>query len=104
MAVKSSIQRLRLLNRFYYEMETLRIPEIYHSLVKFHALFPECLLRLITGFNMGASIGATSLMGPSESVFIGGHKVCQKYAYSGLQWRHASKFQVFLYGISHVYF
>ncbi|CAL8100487.1 unnamed protein product [Orchesella dallaii] len=90
MREENSIQRLLLLNHFYNEIEAQRVPEIYHSLVIFHSILPEYLLRLITGYNMGASIGITNLMGPSDTVYFGGQKVCQKYAFSGLQWKHAS--------------
>lgn len=73
------------------------MPEIYHSLVQVFSLFPKPILKIMSGWNMGTSIGVTNLAGPTDCVFVGGQRVSYKYGYCGLLWRHASKFTYLLF-------
>lgn len=86
-----SLGRIYQLNNAYWNMRFGRCPEIYHYLASFLSILPECVLNRITRYNIGSAIGVTNLVGPTNSVSIGGQRVLRKYAYFGLQWRHASK-------------
>lgn len=91
MKVSDPRRRVFLLNNYYWEMRAQQKPEIFFSLAKLFSLFPETILRVISGYNMGCSIGVTNLAGPTNCATIGGQPIYLKYPYMGLLWRHASK-------------
>lgn len=88
---ENPVTRLFRLNKYYWDMRSRQSPEIYYSLIRIYSLFPKPILSFLSGYNIGASIGVTNMADSTKPVFIGGKMVSRKYAYFGLQWKHASK-------------